>query len=207
MKHFVLFLFFFAIAFSACKKKNINFVLKGNVSALAIGGNLENIEVKIFTSSLGNAFESLNSQTVTDASGNYSIEIERDKYEKITVQLSKSNFFTLRKTYSFDDFSTAQANELNYKMSPQSWTKFVLKNNAPLQDDELKIQKIGGKTDCEECCEHGFYFFHGDIDTSFICANDGGTYMKFHYWINGSDHVFDSVYNVPFETITYTISY
>lgn len=206
MKHFVLFLFFFAIAFSACKKKNINFVLKGNVSALAIGGNLENVEVKIFTSSLGNAFESLNSQTVTDASGNYSIEIERDKYEKITVQLSKSNFFTLRKTYSFDDFSTAQANELNYKMSPQSWTNFALQNTSPSQGDELKIHKIGGKTDCEDCCNNGFYFFY-DVDTIFTCPNDGGTYTKFHYWINEDNHVFDSVYNTPFETATYVISY
>lgn len=192
---------------SSCKKKELKFTIKGNVSALNIGGNLENVNIKVYTQSFSDASPNLRGQTSTDASGNYVLDIERDKYEKIIIQLTKTNFFTINKTYSIDDFTTANDNKLNYKMSPQSWTKFVLKNNAPLQDDELKIQKIGGKTDCEECCEHGYYFFHGDIDTSFICANDGGTYMKFHYWINESDHVFDSVYNVPFETITYTISY
>lgn len=209
MKYFTFILLTVLALSTSCKKKDLSFVLKGNITAINTGANVKGVTVKIFTDKVGNSNLQLAAEVKTDASGNYEIALDRSRFENLTIQISKDNYFTQRDLYIFDKLSTANDNVFNYKISPKSWTKFIFKNNPPANPtDELKIQKVSGKTDCEDCCENGFYFYNGVVDTTVICANDGDTYMKFYYWVNGNvQSGLDSVYNVAFDTITYELNY
>lgn len=209
MRIFILTLLLLGLTLSACKKKDLEFKLKGNVLALNNGIPLQGVEVKVYIYSAGKGIEDLKGTTQTDANGNYELDIERSKFEKLVIKLSKTNYFSEAKQYSFDDLSTAKDNNANHTLSPKSYTRFILKNQIPSSNtDELKIFKVSGKTDCQECCPDGTKFYYGIIDTVVLCANDGDTYMKFYWWVNGSEQYgVDSVYNIPFETIDYQILY
>lgn len=209
MRYISALFFVFLLFATACKKKELDFVVTGNISALNDGKSMKNVEIKAYTSGFGGTNQSLAASTTSDENGNYELIIERTRFEKFEIIINKDNYFESRKTYNFDDLSTAKENVFDYEISPKSWTKFVIRNiNSQQATDELKIQKVKGKTNCSECCDNSFFFFHGVIDTTFYCANDGDTYMNFYYWINGNQqHAYDSVYNAAFDTVTYEIIY
>jgi hypothetical protein len=209
MRLLILSFLFISLSLFSCKKKEINFKLKGNVTALNSGGNLQGVNIKVYTVALGTSFEDLKGSTQTDASGNYELDIERSKFEKLIIKLNKNNYFENSKIYLFDDLSTENENNTNHILSPKSYTRFILKNSLPNDtNDELKIFKVSGKTDCEECCPDGTTYYNGKVDTVVVCANDGDSYMKFYWWVNGNEQYgVDSVYNTPFSTIDYTIDY
>jgi len=210
MKHIILTLLFFGLTFSACKKKDIDFIMTGQVSALNNGANISNVSIQAYTSSLSNNLPKLVGTTTTDASGNYELKIERSKFELLTLKLNKDNYFEGIKTYSFDDLTTEQENETQHSLSPKAFTHFIVKSNT---NNQLKIQKISGKTDCEACCANGIYLYEGPIDTIVSCANDGDTYMKFYWWKYGpgGNNVLangvDSIYNNAFQTIDYNFDF
>jgi len=209
MKIYTLITIILTLTLISCKKKDISFKLKGSITALNTGNSIQDVSVKVYVYNIGSTIEKLKGSTKTDASGNYELDIERSKFEKLIIKIEKHNYFEESKTYSFDELSTEKDNTTNHTLSPKSYTKFILKNTLPnSQNDELKIFKVSGKTDCEECCDNGNKFYYGIIDETVLCANDGGTYMKFYWWLNGNEKSgVDSVYNTPFETIEYTINY
>lgn len=209
MRFFIFTLLLLGLTFSSCKKKNLEFKLKGNITALNTGSDLQGVSVKVYSYGVGTNVEKLEGTAQTDASGNYELNIQRSKIEKVEVRLYKANYFSKNTTYQFDELSTENDNIKNYSLSPQSYTRFILKNNFSNDaEDELKILKVSGKTECDECCPNGTTFYYGIVDTVVVCANDGDTYMKFYWWVNGSQqHGVDSVYSVPFQTTDYTISY
>lgn len=210
MRYSIIYLFLILLISSSCKKEALSFKFEGNIKSLNSGGNIGGVSVKAYTYDVGNNFKSLKESTETDAEGNYTINVERGKYSKVVIELNKHNYFSISKTFQFGDLSTNEVNSYNTSLSPKSWTKFVLRNiysNNPT--DVLKIQKISGKTDCEECCPNNTTFYNGVVDTVVFCPNDGGTNMKFYYWVNGNMPTGDinTVYNSPFDTITYEILY
>ena len=209
MRYLYLSIFFILFFSSSCKKKQLEFKFEGNIKSSNLGGELKGVTVKAYAYGLEDNNKILKGSTQTDAGGNYVLNIERGRYKKIVIELSKHNYFTYSKTFPFDDLSTEETNSFNSTLSPKSWTKFIFKNiSSQNQSDELKIQKVSGKTDCATCCPNGYTYYYGIVDTVVYCPNDGGTYMKFYYWVNGTMMSgVDSVYNTPFDTIPYPITY
>lgn len=211
MRYFFPFLFFVLFLGNSCKKKELVFEFEGNIKSLNSGVSLKGVKIEAYSYALLNSSKDLIGSTVTDAGGNYSLKLKRGKYKKIKIELSKNNYFNNSKSFPFDDLSTETTNSFNSTLSPKSWTKFIIKDiysNDP--NDELKIQKVGGKTDCPDCCSNSAEFYHGVVDTVVICPNDGDTYTKFYYWVNGqtlNGTGKDSVYNTPFDTIPFPITY
>lgn len=211
MKYLFLSLFFVLFFSSSCKKKQLEFEFEGNIKSLNLGDNLQGVNVNAYAYALGNTNKMLKGSTQTDASGNYNLKVERGKYEKIIIELSKYNYFTTSKSFPFDNLSTAESNKFSSSLSPKSWTKFIFKNiYSNNTSDILKIQKVSGKTDCDDCWPNSTTLYHGVIDTAIFCPNDGDTYMKFYYWVNGNivnGDSSDSIYNTAFDTIPYNITY
>lgn len=188
----------------SCKKKNLTFYLYGNVTALNDNSPVSGVTVKVYGYKMGSTIKHLIKTTQTNPDGNYDVSVNRERYEKLKLQLSKKNYFSTSKIWLFDDLSAEDDNVSNLKISPKSWTRFTIQTT---EADTLKLYKFSGKTDCDLCQPNGNSYFYGE-STSFIWPNDGGTFMAFHYWINvDSIHVYDSVYNTPFDTINYTINY
>lgn len=211
MKYILFSLLFILLFGNSCKKKQLNFKFEGTVKASNSGNNLNGVVVKAFTYGLSDNKKTLKGSTTTDASGNYEINVERERFEKVLLEISKKNYFTASKSFPFDDLSTENTNPFNSSLSPKSWTKFIIQDiYSNDSSDQLKIQKVSGKTDCEECCPNTISYYDGIINTTVICPNDGDTYMKFYYWITVNGTVIDkvdSVYTTSFDTIPYTITY
>lgn len=209
MKYFSLTILLALFLLTSCKKKELDFKFSGTLTDVNSGSVISNATIKFFTYSLGNNVEALMGEVETDASGNYETTIERSKFETLKIKVRKENYFEVDKTYSIDDLTTEKSNTINYGLSPKSWTKFILKNQSPANSsDELKIQKVSGKTDCDECCANETTYYNGEIDTVLICANDGGSSMKIFWWVNGNDqNGEEEINNIPFDTTTVKIIY
>ena len=210
MKYFTITLFIILLSVISCKKVDLSFNFQGTVYSSNNGLGLSNVQVRIYGNDPGNSLLNLVGTTSTNESGYYDTSIDRYKYEKITIIVSKDNHFSLEEIYSLDDLTTGDPNEIDYTLSPKSWTKFILKNTGTTDSgDVLKIQKVSGKTDCDDCCANETKFYYGDIDTIVYCPNDGDSFMKFYWWAEGSNFAngLDSVYNTPFDTTSYTFEY
>lgn len=209
MKYLALTLLTSLFFITSCKKKDLDFKFSGTLKDSNSGLAIPNVEIKFYTYSLGNNVESLKASIKTDASGNYETVVERSKFENLVIKIRKQNYFDIDKTYSISELTTSKSNEKNYSMSPQSWTKFILKNLSPASsNDELKIQKISGKTDCADCCANETTFYYGNVNTVVYCPNDGGSNMKFYWWVNGIEMSGEeNIYNAPFDTVSVTIEY
>jgi hypothetical protein len=209
MKYFTLTILLVLFSFASCKKKELDFKFSGNIKDSNSGLNVPNATIKYYTYTLGNNVEALKGEAQTDALGNYEVTIERSKFETLKIKVTKENYFKVDESYSIDDLTTENSNDINYSLSPKSWTKFVLKNGMPASaGDELKIQKVSGKIDCDECCANETTYYNGVVDTIVICPNDGGKSMKIFWWVNGNDMNGEEVINnIPFDTTTVTIAY
>lgn len=193
---------------SSCKKKELFFVIKGSISDNTLSGALQNANVKLYVFPLGSSLSEYKENKITDYQGSYKFELERDKYEKIELVISKENYFESKNIITFSNLSTEEDNIFNYSLTAKSWTKFIFFNQQPSSQDELKIYKDSGKSDCDGCCPDGYSFYYGAVDTSFYCVNNGNEYMKFYYWVNGNqENGIDSVYNEPFDTVIYEYTY
>lgn len=204
MKRLLIIFSVFTFLLFSCKKKNLSFTMAGKIKSLDTQQPLSGVKVKLYTYKMGSGVKELQKSATTNSKGDYNVTINRDRYEKVVLQTSYTNYFVDSKTFYFDDLSTEKNNTANFSVSPQSWTRFTIQTN---EGDTLRIRKVSGKTDCDLCQPNGNYDFIGE-STSFVWPNDGGSYMTFHYWINNdSIHVLDSVYNTPFDTVNYTINY
>lgn len=199
------------ISFSiiSCKKEELSFKIKGQVSDQTLSGALQGANVKLYSFPVGSAVGVFEDNEATDGQGNYQFDLERDKYEKIQLVLEKNNYYKIIDDISFSNLTSEEDNVFNYSMEAKAWTKFVIYNQQPTSEqDEFKLFKNSGKTDCDDCCDNGYSYYYGEVDTVFYCANGGNRYMSFFYWVNGTeDNGVDSVYNTPFDTTTYEFYY
>lgn len=193
----------------SCKKDGLKFTINGKVSDTSLSGVLQGAEVKLYSFALGSSAGVYEGNYTTDSQGKFSFELEREKYEKIQIIVNKSQYFEVIDDIPFSDLDTEEENTFNYSLEAKSWTRFVIRNQQPASEqDEFKLFKNSGKTDCEDCCDNGYSYYYGDIDTTIYCANGGNRYMSFFYWVNGNeDNGNDSVYNTPFDTVTYEFNY
>ena len=195
-------------AVASCKKEELSFMLEGTVNDATFNTTLSNAEVTIYTFPLGQSFGTEVASVTTDNSGYFSYDLKREQYEKIEITVQKHNYFQYTDVIPFSDLSTENVNTYSYSLNAKSWTRFVIYNQQPLQSDELKIFKDSGKEGCPTCCANGYYYYYGAADTTVYCPNDGNRYMKFYYWVNGNQsNGVDSVYNTPFDTVTYEFYY
>lgn len=208
MKNFIA-IITLSILFFSCKKDELNFIIKGTVSDASLSGPSQGVNVKLYSFPIGSALGVYENAVTTDAQGNYFFELDRDKYEKIQLVLEKNNYFEIIEDISFSNLTSDDDNIINFSMEAMSWTKFVIHNQQPSSaQDEFKLFKNSGKTDCVECCNNGYSYYYGAVDTVIYCANNANQYMSFFYWVNGNEmNGNDSIYNTPFDTTTYEFLY
>lgn len=181
MKHFIILLLIVFTSFS-CKKGRADFTIKGTVTNSSANAPLSNANILVYKINAGSTSEFLIKEITTDASGNYSFEIERDEFNELVFKISKQNFFSINESVTFASLTTNEDNTRNFSTTAKGWAKIHLKSNAPTNN--LNISRLDGKSNCAECCPGGFQNFQGTFDTTFYCINDGNTNYSFNYFIN-----------------------
>lgn len=181
MKHIVFILSFSLIIFS-CKKGLTEFEVNGTLYTHSINEPISNATIELYKTIAGTTELTYVSTYKTDETGNFTFTIARDKFESLTLRISKDNYFSLEKIVYFSDLSVDESNELHYFTTSKGWAKIHLKSNS--QGNNLNTSRLAGKHDCEECCPSGFQLYSGIFDTTFYCVNDGGTEYSFNYILN-----------------------
>lgn len=198
------------LAVTSCNRKELSFIIKGEVKDGTFGKDLTEGSIEFYIYGAASSFPKLIAETNIDNEGNYKIEVDREKAEKFELKyLGDNRYFSKSINIPFSDLEVNNDNIYNISTTAKSWAKFVIKNQtSPSSDDEFKFLKQGGKTDCKECCDDGYSFYYGAIDTVVYCINDGNTYLPFYYWVNGTEQTgqFD-LYTAAFDTVSYEFLY
>lgn len=191
-------------ATNSCKKKDLTYQIKGTIYDSSFHSPLAGAQVVISASSSGSVASTLTTLT-TDANGNYSYELKRDKYQSISIAVTKNNYFSDGSTTTLDNLSLEDDNAFNYNMYARSWVRLHFVSDGT---KVIKYYKQGGKNGCTECCPTGEIQLNNVTDQSVYCINDGNTSYKIFYDVQGTTNNGTlEVITAPFDTTELLISY
>ncbi|MNU94581.1 hypothetical protein D3C71_845680 [compost metagenome] len=193
---------FFAI--NSCKKKDLTYQIKGTIYDSSLSIPLAGAQVVITASASGTSGITLATLT-TDANGNYSYEVKRDKYQSINIAVTKNNYFPDGTTTTLDNLSLKDDNTFNYNLYARSWVRLHFVSDGT---KVIKYYKQAGKNGCTECCPTGEIQLDHVTDQSVYCINNGNTAYQIFYDVQGTTNNGTlQVITVPFDTTELLISY
>lgn len=165
------------MSFLSCKDEELN-TFSGTVTDMSSEQPVEGVKVYldasvVSSSSLSSAFK-LMAETTTDASGNYSFEIENNSYFKFRLRFVKDGFHTV--SYEFDPVDQMSHYEKDQTFARESYVFVKIRNQSPYNDgDQFKVRIERINEECATCCSGDYHYFYGaDVDTSFLCSVVGG---------------------------------
>lgn len=208
LNKFLLFLSF--IIFLSCKNDEpLTFTLKGSVKDGVTNEFLNDGKVSVYSIPASSNVLKFEGSTTIASNGSYEITIDRDQYTGIEIVIDKPGYFESVKKVKFSELNATEDNIVPLTSTAKSWIRFNVKNILnPSSNDEFKFLKNYGKLNCTECCENGYTFFYGEVDTNIICINDGDDYFGYYYWVNGNQiFVSDSVQTPKFDTLVINVEY
>ena len=206
MKNSVLFLgaLLMVLSFS-CKKKNLKYTIKGTITDSSFNAPLSGAKVTISITTNSNNTPVQKVALTTDASGNYSYELDRDKLQSVIISVDKDNYFSDGTTTTLDNLSLDNDNTFNYNVYAKSWVRLHFVSDGT---KTIKYYKQAGKSGCQECCASGEVQLDNVIDQSVYCINNGNTQYQIFYDVQGtSNNGTLSVNTVPFDTTDILINY
>jgi Zn finger protein HypA/HybF involved in hydrogenase expression len=200
------------VSFLSCDKEELTYTIKGTISDEFTRSNISNVVVDLYQKVYINNVLSDNytfiGSTKTNALGEYSFEIPRDKIYEIKMDLINSQYYDKSVIYSSSNLTTANDNVFNEKLESKSWVKIIIKNPFIEPDEQLNIYKSNFKEGCEDCCANGGQSFFETGDTTFKCPTVGGQEVTINYGQVGSTAQFTvNVVCEPFDTTNVTIQY
>jgi hypothetical protein len=198
------------LIFLSCKNDEpLTFTLKGSVKDAVSNDFLSEGEVSVFSIPAASNVPKFEGSTQIASNGSYEITIDRNQYIGLEIIINKTGYFESVKNVKFSELNATEDNIIPLTTTAKSWIRFNVKNTLnPSSDDEFKYLKSFGKENCTECCENGYTYFYGEVDTNIICINDGGAYFGYYYWVNGNQ-IFesDSVITPRFDTLVIDVEY
>lgn len=196
--------------FLSCKNDDaLQFHIKGTVNNAVTNAPISGGKVSVYSTPANSTVPKFEGSTAIASNGDYSITVDRDQYTSLQLHVEKEGYFQEITTVLFADLKAKEDNIFNLTTAARSWIRFNIRNiNNPSSSDEFKFLKSYGKQGCNGCCDNGFTFLYGELDTNITCTNDGGAYFGYYYWVNGNE-VFDadSVVTPPFDTLVIDIEY
>ncbi|WP_343786697.1 hypothetical protein [Wandonia haliotis] len=205
---FVAFLILFSL-FSSCKKDVIEFTIEGTISDSSLGGGLQSGTIKLFKIPAGGGLPDLVTSVTSDATGKYSITFQRDKSEEYRIVFEKSDYFSEEFTIYFSQLSTNEAYVHNFSVEARSEIKWIIRNVNPQNTaDQVTIQKLNGRTDCEDCCPITSYEYTGSVyNDTLSCAVAGNKYVRFYIVNLATEIHLDSVLCPSFGVAEYVVEF
>jgi len=193
----------------SCKKDVIEFTIEGTVYDSSFSSACASGTVKLYKTAAGGGQTTLISTVSTDAAGKFSITFERDKSEKYQLDFSKNNYFNESFTIFFSELNTNEPFQKNFSVQAISKIRWIVKNVAPqLEQDQVTIQKLNGRTDGVTTCANTSYIFSGaQVNDTLECSVAANFYTRFNV-VNLSQSVYlDSISPAPFQTVDYFIEF
>ena len=215
MKKLIAFVLIVSAAAVACKEDGFEITVEGRIFDESLGGSLSSADVVISTQTVnGGVFSSTYSplvSTVTDGSGNFSMEVTKINVPDYQIEASRDQYFSREITINADDFQPGETYVRNMTLYAQADVTFHLQNTSPLNEfDEITIQNVVTDFDCT-CCNNAEREFGGtDVDTSVTCSLYGESWLKYFVQVDKDTlqyNYLDSVFCPAFENTVVTIEY
>lgn len=206
MKHLSLYLgaLLMVLSFS-CKKKDLKYVIKGTVMDLSYSSPLAGAKVIISVTTTSGSALVQKATLITDASGSYSYELDREKLQSVVVSVEKDSYFGDSRTTTLDNLSLSYDNTINFGVYAKSWAKLHFVSDGT---KTIKYFRQAGKIGCSECCPGGETQLNNITDYSIYCINNGNTPYEIFYDVQGTNNNGTlGVTTAPFDTTEILISY
>jgi len=185
----IVFILAFVVAcFAGCKKKEkATMEINGKVTDNANGAGISGASVKIYYKPYQNGVYvssySLLTTASTDASGNYSFNVEKPNTDGLKFVVEASAYFPGEKIVNPDNISTSSANTQNFSIDASGTLAIHIKNTTPIaSDDFIQFQTTGLNYSCSICCGSSpIQKFGMTVDTSFSCMRYANRYIYYNY--------------------------
>lgn len=202
--------------FAGCKKEDSKtLIITGNI----IDGNqnkpVADAEVTFWVSRMVNGTYNPDlielSKVNTDASGNYSFNITKEKDAAYRITIDKTKYFSRLIDINASDLPAGN-HVLNYNIIPEAFLKLHIKNVNSFDVTDLILYSIGGNHPTgTNCCSNASNTGLGySFDKTQICKTYGAQNIKLEWSVkrNGYTTNFDStIYCIPFDTTYFNLYY
>lgn len=203
MKYFLLSVIL-TFSLVGCKKKELKFVIQGNLTDATFQQSFSNVEVKLYKKLLSSGSEEFVTSTTTDGAGFYVLDFNRDQAEYYRLIATKNNYFPIDEQINFNTLSTEDNNIRDFNTTAMSWVKIIFQNEIPVNSgDMLKYTKQQGKAGCATCCPITEQTILNQPYFETVCVNDGNTSYSYLFTTNGDGPStgINSIVTTPFDTV------
>lgn len=198
---------FLSIGFSisACKKNKLEYKIEGVISDKSLNSPLNGAMVTLYVTEIGAASQIQIASMTTGSDGKYAFSFKREKYEAITIKVTKNLYFDQEISASLDDLNIKNSNVFNFDVYAKSWARVHIVGNGI---NDCRIIRQEGYSGCAECCPTGYQYFNTPTDTSIYCINKGNTLYQVYYNVLQTPTQGPvGITTVPFDTTELLISY
>ena len=162
--------------------------IKGSINSS--DGNVTDVAISILGKKVESGTYNANFQTLktgkTDASGNYSIEIEKENITEYKIAISKYKYFTIEEVFYSGSF-TDDVFSKNYTINPAAVITIIVKNTAPIDNTDFFRYKItSGYINAIGSCSEVSEFEGTDVDEEYTCNVIGSQEVVFE-WLNSKN--------------------
>ena len=204
-----------ALAIVSCKKKTEKDIVNGVVTDIsdnhAVSGATVEIQAKLIgTSTYQSAFSTL-AYGVTDASGNYSLEFDREKSTSYRIRVSLSGYITTEYEFSPDLLEGGSFSH-NVSLPAHGWITVHLQNTFPNDtSDEFTLKFLNIPQGVPNTCSSAQFYFPGIVDDTIpVCFVPGGLNLVIEKNLHQGNNYFqtyDTVHISQGDTVVHQIYY
>lgn len=202
---FFLLLIILGINLSACKKGNLEYKIEGTISDKSFNTTLAGATVTLYVLKIGTSTPIEFGHVTTGSDGKYSFSFKREKYESISIKVTKDMYFEENYNTTLDHLEVKKTNTINFDSYAKSWARIHITGNG-LNDCRYIRQE--GYSGCAECCPTDYQYFVLPTDTSVYCINRGNTLYQVYYNVMQTPTQGPiGITTVPFDTTELLIAY
>lgn len=201
---------------SSCKKDKNKVIINGSVFDPNSLAYVEGVKISFMASKLsGGTYNSGYveiSNTLSDAQGKFTFEVDEDKVSGYRFFISKPNYFYIVKDYTADQLSAGEAHDLSFNLYPEGYVKLIVENKFPLDTaDFIAYSFTNGYVDCDQCCNNVMHHGKGMVyNNTWKCKTFGNQNLTVTYYVtkNFTTNMFTKTfYCNAFDTASCFINY
>lgn len=202
----------FSCSLISCKKDPIQYTFAGTVSESVNGTALTSVNVdisqRVYEGNVASSFFNSAGLATSGNDGYWEMTFDREKVFEFKVSMTKSGYFDSEQIISSGDVAVDETKIINETLEPKSWIKFHLVNMSGMSTDLFTMIHYNFRTGCTGCTTNEYFYYEGNIDSTFTVLTTGGIYTRYSYKNPGAAlYLQDSVYTTPFDTVEVNINY
>ncbi len=201
---------------NSCKKDDDKtIIIQGKITDANQQTAISNAEVTFWSSRIQSGTYNPNyislATAITDAGGNYNLQITKEKDVGFRITVNKARYFGQTTDMSVESLSAGTHN-LNYSIYPEAYFKLNVKNVSPINNSDFISYWISNpQPSGANCCNNLPINFTGQFyENTVICRTYGAQNITVKWNVKKQNNVTSSesnFYCTPFDTTEHNLNY